>query len=398
MNIIESYPYFYPAWEYGGITRVVFDVSKELVNRGHKVTVITTDALDKKNRIKRVALRQNIYGIDTYYFKNFNNFLAYKFNLSLPFGLIFKIDKVVKNCDVIHLHGGRSFQSIILYAYAKKYKIPYIVQAHGSVLPLFEKQGIKKIFDILWGNKILIDASKLIAVSKVEKEQYLNRGIAEKNIEIIPNGIDVSEYATLPERGKFLKRYGIASDIKIILYLGRLHKRKGLDFLITAFSEILNQYQNVKLIIAGPDDGFRDTLIKQIKELKIDVKVLITGPLTKDEKLEAFIDADVLVYPGIFEIFGLVPFEAIMCGTPVIVCDDCGCGEIIRETDCGYLVKFGNVRDLQEKMVFALENSEYNNKLVENGTRYIRYNLAWEKVGESVEYLYRNSILGKYVN
>ena len=112
--------------------------------------------------------------------------------------------------------------------------------------------------------------------------------------------------------GNFGKNTKLLQMKKLFSTSGRLHKRKGLDFLINGFTHLLDQYQDVKLIIAGPDDGFLDTLMKQIKKLKINDNVIVTGSLSKIEKIEAFVDADVLVYPGIFEIFGLVPFEAIM--------------------------------------------------------------------------------------
>jgi glycosyltransferase involved in cell wall biosynthesis len=116
-----------------------------------------------------------------------------------------------------------------------KYGIPYIMQAHGSVLPFFEKQNLKKLYDFIWGDKILDDATKLIAITNVEKDQYLKKGIPENKIVIIENGIDVSKYETLPERGKFKKRYGIASEKKIILYVGRNTKGRVLIFLLVDF-------------------------------------------------------------------------------------------------------------------------------------------------------------------
>ena len=217
-------------------------------------------------------------------------------------------------------------------------------------------------------------------------------GLPENKIEIIPNGIDLSEYETLPERGKFRKKYGITADEKIILYLGRLHKRKGLDFIINSFTHLVNQYQDVKLIIAGPDDGFLDTLMKQIKKLKINDNVIVTGSLSKIEKIEAFVDADVLVYPGIFEIFGLVPFEAIMYGTPVIVADDCGCGEIIKDVDCGYLVKFGDIPGFSTKMDEILNNPDAAKKKVLHGQQYIKANLTWNSIISKFEELYADCL------
>jgi glycosyltransferase involved in cell wall biosynthesis len=181
----------------------------------------------------------------------------------------------------------------------------------------------------------------------------------------------------LPQPGKIRKKYRIGSDEKIILYLGRLHKRKGLEFLITSFSNLLDQHRDARLVIAGPDDGFLTTMKKKIKDFNIESNVVITGPLNNEEKLEAFVDADVVVYPGILEIFGLVPFEAIMCGTPVIVTDDCGCGEIIKESDGGYLVKFGDITGLSTIIGEVLTTPHPAHEKVKCGQMYIKENLSW---------------------
>lgn len=244
----------------------------------------------------------------------------------------------------------------------------------------------------MWGHKILTDAIKLIAVSKVESAQYKKMGVPETKIEIIPNGIDVSEYTSLPERGVFRKKHGIASGEKIILYLGRLHKRKGIHFLINGFSFFLNQYRKGILVIAGPDDGFRNILVRQVKNLKIDNNVIFTGPLSMDEKREAFVDADVLVYPGVLEIFGLVPFEAIMCGTPVIVTDDCGGGEIIEDADCGYLVKYGDANQLKDQINRLFDTSQESSNFIMNGQEYIHKNLNWANLIGKFESLYYKCI------
>jgi glycosyltransferase involved in cell wall biosynthesis len=386
MKILQVIPFFSP--KFGGSVTVIYQLSKELSKRGHDVTIITTD-----------------FGFDWEYAKIIAgyNVKVIPFRTIANFGLLIYTPSIkgwlkdnIQNFDIIHQHNFRSYQNNCVSNYARRNKIPYIVQAHGSVLPFFEKQNLKKLYDFVWGDKILRDAAKCIAVSKIERDQYLKMEIPENKIEIIPNGIDLSEFGELPPREKFREKFGIAPDEKMILYLGRLHRRKGIDFLINGFSNLLDQYQIVKLVIAGPDDGFLDILMEQVKKLKINEKVLVTGPLSQSEKNEAFVDADVLVSPGIFEIFGLVPFEAIMCGTPVIVADDCGCGQVIKEADCGYLVRYGDVNELKEKMNFALENPAYNNKLVENGIRFIEENLTWKHLTTNIVGIYgkviRNSI------
>lgn len=380
MKILQVIPYFCP--RFGGDVNVCTNLSLELAKRKHEVTIITTD-FGFDSQYADTIRSGGVQVIPVTCIANIGLFL---FSPSMKIWL----EKNLKDFDIIHLHNYRSYQNIVIHQYARKQKIPYFLQAHGSVLPVFEKQHMKKLYDFIWGSRILRDASKLIAVSTVEKRQYLKMGMPQNKIEIIPNGIDLTEYGTLPERGKFKNKYGIGSDEKIILYFGRLHKRKGLEFLITGFSDLLDKYQDVKLVIAGPDDGFLDTLEKQVKKLKINENVLVTGPLYNNEKLEAFVDAGVLVYPGILEIFGLVPFEAIMCGTPVIVADDCGCGEIIKEAEAGYLVKSGDIAGLSAQISEVLANPHNAQEKVKCGQMYIKENLSYDVVMDRFLQLYHS--------
>ena len=388
LQVISSFP---PAYSYGGALKVAFDISKELVNQNHDVTVYTTDVYDSKSRLSYKTNPEIMAGIKVFRFRNISNILSRK-NFTFAPKMFFFLKHHIKEFDVIHLHEYRSFQAIFVSYFAKKNNTPYIIQAHGAVLPIFEKQELKKIFDKIFGIKILNYASKLIAVSKVEREQYLTMGIPENKIEIIPNGIDVSEYEILPVRGNFRKRYGIRSDEKVILFLGRLHKSKGIDFLIDGFSSLLEQCKNIKLVIAGPDDGYIDSLTQQIKKLKIEHKVLITGPLYNNEKIETFVDADVLIYPGRIEIFGLVPFEALMCGTPVIVTEDCGCGEIIKEADCGFLVKYGDTQELCNILGNVLLKPNETNAKTQRGQLFIHTSLNWETISIQVRNLYADCL------
>ena len=211
MKILQIIPYFYPAWAYGGPVRVAYELAKKLVELGHSVTVYTTDANDEKRRIRDTRGIKDINGIKIKYFKNLRNSVAHKHHLFISPAMILTVRKELHGFDIIHLHDYRTFQNIVVHCYAKKYGIPYILQAHGSVLPFFQKQKPKKIFDVLWGYKILKNASKVIALTKTEAEQYNKMGVDEDKIEIVPNGIDLSEYEDLPKRGVFRKKYLKAS-------------------------------------------------------------------------------------------------------------------------------------------------------------------------------------------
>ncbi|MCK4733875.1 MAG: glycosyltransferase [Methanophagales archaeon] len=386
MKILQVYPYFYPAWSYGGVTRVAYEISRRLADRGHEVTIYATDALDNKSRVTKNTNPTYIDGMKVYYFKNLSNYLTYKHHIPLPLGMPFRIKEEVKKFDVIHLHGYPHSLNVLVHYYAKKYGVPYVLQAHGAVLPFFQKQRLKKIFDIFFGYKMLRDASKVIASTKIEAGQYKKMDVDEDKIEIVPNGIDLSEYDNLPERGEFRRKYSIRDDEKIILYLGRIHKIKGIDLLVDAFAELIKVMDNVKLAIVGPDDGFLSTIKKQIEDLKVGDKILLTGRIPEKDKLGAYVDADVYVLPSVYETFPISVLEACACGTPIIVTDRCGIANIVNN-NVGYVVKY-NKNPLQDTIFKILTNVELRRYFGEGGKKLVREKFSWDIVVEQLEKIY----------
>jgi len=383
MKILQVSTSFKPAWETGGTCRVAYEISKNLVKRGHRVTVFTTDRGEK-----RINVQKNqpvlIDGIRVYYFRNISNYLAKKKTV-IPYYLPAIAKRQVKDFDIIHMHEHRSLLTAIVYHYARKYGVPYVLQSHGS-LPRMGKQGLKKLYDWVWGYRILRDATKVIALTETETEQCRIMGVDEDKIEIIPNGIDLSEYENLPEKGEFRKKYGIQDNEKIILYLGRIHKTKGIDLLISAYADLIKKLDNVRLVIVGPDDGFLPFLKKQVKDLKINHKVLFTGPLYGKEKLEAYVDADVFVLPSIYETFPNTVLEACACGTPVIATKAKHKHDWIHNK-VGYVVE-RDKHHLQNAIVKILKDEQLRKNLGKEGKRLIKQRFNWEKIVEKFEDIY----------
>ncbi len=387
LKILQVVPYFYPAWAYGGIPRVVYELSRELVKIGHDVTVFTTDVLDDKNRYEDGKLDSDVDGIKVSYFKNFSNKLAHDYQLYLPEGLKDRVEDTLADFDIIHMHGHRHLLNNIVRHYAKKIGKPYILSGHGTVLRIERRVALKAVFDKLFGDKVLRDASGFVAVSENEVTQYGEMGITKDRVRVIYNGIDIEAYKLLPERGAFRKKYALG-DKEVILFLGKMTPRKGIDFLVKSFAEL--DRPNAVLVLAGNDMGFKEKVEAVIKEKGVEDRVVFTGLLIDDEKLSAYVDADVLVYPAVYEIFGLVPFEALMCGAPVIVTDDCGCGDIIGAEGIGYLVKYNDVQALGEKIVKVLDGKPEAQKRVEKGQKFIMERLAWKRVVKEYVSLYED--------
>ncbi len=392
MNILQITPFFKPSWESGGVVRVVYELSKELNKNGHQITVFTTNRSVVPINVKPNRLTY-IDGMRVYYFDNLRRFIPFLTIPVIPYFLPFIARKEIKNFDIIHMHEYRSLLSVIIYYYARKFNVPYIVQAHGSAFQKIGKEHMKIAFDKLIGNKILANSIKLIAVSNSEIKQYKLLNQDSSKIVKIPNGINTEILIDQKGNEQFRKKYCIPENYKIILYLGRLDKRKGIDFLISAFYKVKQFRDDVVLVIAGTKNRYFHVLYTQIQYLNINADVRFTGNLSEKEKINAYLAADILVYPSTFEIFGLVPFEAILCNTPVIVTDDCGCGDIINEAEAGLLVKYGDIDDLREKILYLLSNPEKGEIFVKNGKNYIRNNLNYCILGKQLEKLYFESIL-----
>lgn len=390
MNILEVSNFFKPSWETGGVTKINYELSKNLVSRGHKVTVYTTDGYTSMlDVLKNQPV--DVDGIEVYYFCNLFRFLVKKAKLPTPYHLPFVLRKQIKNFDIIHIHEHRTIAAAVVHYYAKKHKIPYVVQSHGSILKIGRMYTFKLLFDVVFGYKILRDASRMIAVSNIEINQYVQMGIPAGNIAIIPNGIDTTSIYKLYEKGTFRIKYGI-HEKHIILFLGRLNERKGVDFLIKSFAQLRLTIDDVILIIIGSDDGYRSEIENLINKLNINKNVKLIGYISDEDKSAAYLDADILVYPAVNEIFGLVPFEAIMCGTPVIVTDDCGCGDLINNAKCGLLVKYNDVESLKNKMYLLLQDYKLRSNMVKNGQKYIRTQLTFEKSTFKLEQIYEDCL------
>lgn len=390
MNILMITGTF-PPRNFGGVTAVSYTFAKKLTEKGHMVTVYTTDAGNTWSSRLDVMGTEIRDRIKIYYFKNISNSFAFRNRIFLPIGSATAIKKNIRNFDIVHLHEYRSLMCIFLHYYAKKNGVPYILQAHGSVLPIFQKQQLKRIFDSLFGYKILKDASRVIALTKTEAEQYIKMGVDEDKIQLVPNGVNLSEYEIMPKKGEFKRKFGLKNDEKIILYAGRLHVSKGIDLLIEAFADISSDLDNTKLVLLGPDDGFRLSLDSLIQKLDLNDKVIFTGFVDSYEKKMAFVDASVFVTPQ-FSGFPVTFLESCACGTPIITTNN---GDELDwiNNNVGYVVEYDKDR-LRDAITYILKNEDVRERFGEKGKLLVRDRFDWDKIVNNLEVIYEKCTSG----
>ena len=381
MKLLHVYDLISPS-RGGGMVTTIRNVTSILAQRGHEVSLYTSDYQIDSSHIEALPeVRVRAF-----------NCVSHAGNFFFTPSMIMEARRDVKDFDVIHLHSLRSFQNIVVCHYARKHGIPYVIDAHGSVprttssrwnLKWFLKWG----FDITFGYRILHNSTKVIGETSLAYSEHLAMGVPREKISIIAPPFNIEDFFSLPPAGLFRKKFGINSEF-IIMFLGRIHWIKGIGFLAESFAELSNKRKDIKLIIAGPDDGYQAELEKLVSRLGLQERVIFTGFISGTDKLEALVDADVVVQTSVYEHGTVVPFEAVLCGTPIIVSRDTVASENVRNIDAGYLVEYGNVPTLVAALQHVMDNIEEAREKAQRAAKWVQENMSLGKGGEKYEEVY----------
>ncbi|MEK7635659.1 MAG: glycosyltransferase [Patescibacteria group bacterium] len=377
MKILHIVPTYFPAHRQGGPIKSVHELNKGLVKLGTDITVYTTN-MDASGFLN-VPLNQevNVDGVKVFYFPITFRLWQYSFAMKKA------LAKNVENFDLIHITSVFLAVSTLGTYYAKRFNKPYVISPRGSFMlePLKFSFLRKKIYINLIEKINLAGADAIHFTVEKEKEDYLKLRLPLKKAMIIPNSIDVGDKKKIVS-GSFRKKFKISDSAKIVLFMGRLHKIKGLDILISAFSEIVKKEPNLVLVLAGPDDeGYGKNLKSQILNLKIDDKVLFTGMLIGDDKIAAYRESDVFVLPSYSENFGMSVVEAMAIGLPVVITKGVGISPNVERVGAGIVIK-KDEKQLTAAILKILNNSELAKKMGGNGRKLVETEFSSDKVAK----------------
>jgi len=386
---------FMPATKLGGPIQSAYHLTTHLAQRGHDVTVVCTNLASKDEKLFPDSRRLNYEGVRVVYFNTHRLFPLglHSFGLTISPGMFRFCRKELMNFDVIHTDGYRDLPSALACYFGSKYGIPVIMQPRGTVPVVVSSIAAKRIFDRLLGRRMLTSSTLLIASSGQEVTGFHGIVPAEKKVVRIYNGIDFDEFTDLPKRGHFRCRNAIGSQ-NLITYLGRLHEQKGINVLIRAVS-VAQCRRGSRLAIIGPDDGCRSSLVALTRELGLQHSVTFVPPLAGREKLEAYVDSDVVVYASQSESFGLVPFEATMCGVPSISSENSPCAEILGPLGIGFQVPYGDFRKLAATIDTILETRAEVIPRVQAAAAKLQEILSWEEIARQYEDTYLMAVESK---
>jgi glycosyltransferase involved in cell wall biosynthesis len=361
-------------------------MTRALARRGHDVTVCTTDARDEQTR---ASPSDNAHGVDVRMFRNLSNSLAYHLQFFTPLGLRRHLRHAAKTFDVAHIHACHNLPGVIAASELSRAGVPYVVSPNGTALPIERRITAKRLFAGTAGRSFLSGAARIVAVSHAEVEQLRAVGVPESAIVHIANPIDTVECDRHADPRSFRRRLTFG-DAPIVLFLGKLTPRKGVGDLVQAFARL--DPSKAVLVIAGNDMGARRSVETLVNQLGLRDRVMFTGLLSGSARLDALAAATVVVYPSRDEIFGLVPLESLLCGTPVVVCNDSGCGEVISSTGGGQMVPYADVENLALAIDAVLADEQSWRSRARTAAAVVRRRFAADVICGQLESLYRSIV------
>lgn len=376
-----------------------YDLSKELVNKGTDVHVIAPH--DKK------AKRKDFFdGIHTYRFKYFftkmqklaygpgipaNLRTSWLARFQMPFftlSQLFFVRKIAKkiNPDIIHVHWA--FPQGLSAMFTSK---PYIVTIYGGEVFL------SKNYRLVWLlNKIIKKSKKAFAITNGLRNLMYKFGV-KSEVHTIPLGVDTKKFHPNVKGTREIKKKYCKKNELMILCVGRLVEKKGIHYLLPAFSKVLEKVPNCKLVIVG--DGYmHNSLLEQTKKLKIEEKIVFAKEINHKELPKYYCAADLFVLPSIIdktgnrETQGVVYLEAMACKTPVIGTNTGGIPDVISNNKVGVLVPQKNTEKLAEQMIKFLKNSKLRKSYAGNAYKHVLTNFTWQNIAEKYTKEYKRCL------
>ncbi len=388
MKILIITPYFAPAWAYGGIPRILFEIAKYLTKVGHQVTVYTTNVHDESS--VQPDFEKDIEGISVKYFPNISNTLAYKTKIFLPKDFKSYLYQHGKDFDYAIMSDARTYLNAVATPFLIKHNIPYFHAAYGC-LPLsggIIKTLIKNVYDFLFLNKMLDNAQGFFAQTEHERQEYLKLVPSKtEQTHIVPLAIDVDKFKKPADLVAFSEKHKLKDQDQVLLSVGRIHQLKITPLMVDAFSEACKNNPHLKWMLVGRDDGYLDTIQQKIKMHQLQDRFIFTGPLYEQDVVAAYQRADCFyLIPSFYEETSTASLEALACGTPSLVSYQC---------DIPYLEEFcaGRVVHYEKNEIINAINeilSKPKDHYPPKCEQLVASHFIWEKVGEQILKLMKN--------
>lgn len=368
---------------YGGTSKIAIELAQTLGRQGTFIDIVTTNAngLADLNVPLKTWINQEFYRVK--YFPRWH-IGDYKLSYSLTKWLF---DNVT-NYDLVHTIAVFSYPVSITHLACKIHRIPYINNPQGMLEPwaLKYKSWKKKLYYNLIEKASLNNASAIQMLNQAEAQNVKPLNLRSP-LFIVPNGINCQEFELQHNPKTFYEQFPHTRGKTLILFLGRIDPKKGIDLLAPAFAKALTKFSNAHLIIAGPDStGFLPTVQNYFTEEGCLDNVTFTGMLTGVMKYAALAAASIYVAPSYSEGFSMSVLEAMASGLPCIITKGCNFPEAANN-QAAFVVDIESLA-IANALLDCLSNPEQAKIMGERARKFVFEKYTWDQVARAMQLVY----------
>ncbi|MCC0176425.1 glycosyltransferase [Waterburya agarophytonicola K14] len=380
MKILAISPYISSV--YGGTSKMVLELVHTLAKFNIEIDLVTTNA-NYKECILNQWISKNNYRI-----RYFNCW--HQDDLIISLSLVGWLFNNVSNYDLVHTHTLFSPLISIAHSICQLAKIPYIITPHGMLEPwaLSYKARKKRIYYNLWEKPALQKASAIHTLVNSESNNIKSLGIRSTTA-ILPNGIHREDFREKTDPNIFYQQYPPTKHKTLILFLGRIDPKKGLDLLAAAFGKIHHQFPNTHLVVAGPDNiNYLPKVKDFFSQEKCLEAVTFTGMLTGEIKKSVLSAASLYVASSYSEGFSMSVLEAMASGLPCVITTECNFPE--ANTAQAAKVVEVNDKEIATALTDCLNHPQQARGMGDRARAFILQNYTWDIVAEKLIRVYQD--------
>jgi glycosyltransferase involved in cell wall biosynthesis len=283
--------------------------------------------------------------------------------------------------DVYHAHGLWEMPLHDTVRTARKRGAPYMISPHGMLEAWsLEQSRLKKaVASVLYQRKDLVRCGCLHATAPREVASFRSYGL-ENPVAVVPNSVEMALFDDLEEHRRGLEeRFPQMADRRVVLFLSRIHPKKGIPNLLGAWARLREDFPDWLVVIAGPDEvGHMEEVQAQVDELDLGPDLLFTGPLYGDDKLGALGAADIFCLPSHSEGFSIAILEALASRLPVVITHGCNFPEVARR-DAGQVVG-ANPEEVEAALRTLMEAEPRERRAIgERARRLVAEEYSWDE-------------------
>lgn len=391
MRILHLTPYYAPAYAYGGVVRALAGLAAAQAAAGHTVRVLTNDAAHP-DAGAALPQRETLNGVAVFRARNRFPGLRPALNLSSPSGLGALAKSLCHDADILHCHEFRTAENwLLMRKVSGEFRsLPRLLSPHGTLTHATGRRLAKALWDATVGPPLARAFDHVVCLSESERAETMSRwramGLPPPAASVIPNGVPADIFAghdPAKLRADFRKRHRLAAA-PTLLFLGRLHRRKGVALLGRAFARLAEK-EDIRLLIAGPDEG-EGAPLRQLQ----DRRILLLGYLQGEERLAALAAADGFALPAVGEGQSMALLEALAAGLPAIVTPGCNLPQVAQR-GAGW-----QIEPTVDALVLAI-NEWLNSaarwpEMAAAGRRLTREEFSWPAVERALTGVYQDLI------